>query len=236
MYVRAVPQWADGGLIDQWVSSLIGETRPVSAVNGDVTGFSPEHLLKRARTGDSSALGQLLELYRNYLALLARLQLSRRLQRKVDAADLVQDTFLKAHRHFGQFRGDTEVEFAAWLRQILAGNVANVVRHYYGTQRRDVRLEQELVDDLNRSSQAWSCLIAQQSSPSQRAARREETVRLADALARLPEDYGEVIVLRHLQGLPFADVAQQMNRSIDSVEKLWVRALARLRRLLGGTT
>ena len=56
---------------------------------------------------------------------------------------------------------------------------------------------------------------------------------LADALARLPEDYREVIVLRHLQGLPFAEVAHRMERSVDSVEKLWIRALARLRHLLG---
>ena len=197
---------------------------------------TPEQLLERARAGDGSALGSLLELYRNYLALLARLQLSRRLQSKVDAADLVQETFLKAHRHFEQFRGVTEAELAAWLRQILAASVANTLRHYYGTQRRDVRLEQELAEEFDRSSQAWGfALAAQQSSPSQAAARREEAVLLADALAKLPEDYAEVIVLRHLQGLTFAEVAQRMGRTLDSVDKLWVRALARLRQQLGGS-
>lgn len=194
-----------------------------------------EHLLERARAGDGSALGSLLERYRNYLALLARLQLSRRLQSKVDEADLVQETFLKAHRYFEQFRGTTEAELAAWLRQILAASVANTLRHYYGTQRRDVRLEQELAEEFDRSSQAWGfALAAQQSSPSQAAARREEAVLLADALAKLPPDYAEVIVLRHLQGLTFAEVAQRMERTLDSVDKLWVRALARLRQQLGG--
>ena len=62
----------------------------------------------------------------------------------------------------------------------------------------------------------------------------EEAVRLADALGRLPPDYAEVIVLRNLEGLPFAEVAQRMGRSMDSVEKVWIRALDRLRRLLGG--
>jgi RNA polymerase sigma-70 factor (ECF subfamily) len=199
--------------------------------------LKPEQILRMARSGDGLALGTLLELYRNYLLLLARLQISRRLQSKVDAADLVQDTFLKAHSHFDQFRGNTEIELVAWLREILASNVANLVRHYFGTQGRNIRLEQELVDDLERSSQAWSLgLVAGQSSPSQRAARREEAVLLADALAKLPEDYGEVIVLRHLQALPFAEVAQRMKRSVDSVEKLWIRALTRLRGLLGGPT
>ena len=197
----------------------------------------PDQLLRLARAGDGAALGRLLDQFRNYLTLLARLQISRRLQSKVDAQDLVQETFLKAHRNFEQFRGSTEAELAGWLRQILATSVANVVRHYHGTQGRDIALECELADELNRSSQAWNMgLIAKQSSPSQRAARREEAVRLANALARLPEDYGEVIILRHLQALPFAEVARRMGRSVDSVEKLWVRALARLRRLLGGAS
>jgi RNA polymerase sigma-70 factor (ECF subfamily) len=198
--------------------------------------LTPEQLIPLARQGDGQALGQLLELYRNYLSLLAQLQIHRRLQSKVDAADLVQETFLKVHRRFGQFRGSTEGELLSWLRQILALNVANLVRHYYGTQGRNVRLEVELADELKQSSMAWKLgLVAAGSSPSQRATRREEAVVLADALAKLPSDYGQVIVLRHLHGLSFADVAARMNRSLDSVEKLWVRALARLRRLLEGT-
>jgi RNA polymerase sigma-70 factor (ECF subfamily) len=198
------------------------------------TDCDPEQLLPPARAGDGDALGRLLEMYRNYLTLAARLQISRRLQGKVDAADLVQDTFLKAHRNFAQFRGNSEGELVAWLRQILASNVANLLRHYYGTQGRDVRLECELADELEQSSQLWARdLVAPQSSPSQRAARREEAVLLADAVGQLPEDYAEVIILRNLEGLPFADVAQRMGRSVDSVEKLWIRALPRLRRLLG---
>src|SRR5262245_15510060 len=186
----------------------------------------PEHLLQLARNGDDQAQGRLLDRYRNYLTLLARLQISRRLQSKVDPADLVQDTFLKAHRHFAQFRGSSEGELTAWLRQILALNLANLVRSFYGTQSRDIRLEQALVDDLDQSSRAWDLgLMAPQSSPSQRAARREEAVLLADALGRLPPDYSEVIVLRHLEGLTFPEVARRMGRSLDSVEKLWIRAL-----------
>src|SRR5438477_12624530 len=116
-------------------------------------GPDPEQLLGLARAGSGPALGQLLELYRSYLAILARLQVGRRLQGKLDAADLVQDTFLEAHRHFAQFQGTTEPAFVAWLRQILAGVVANLVRHYLGTRRRDVRLECRLAAELDRSSQ-----------------------------------------------------------------------------------
>src|ERR1700741_3399289 len=93
----------------------------------------PEEFLRLARAGRLEARGPLLELYRSYLTLLARLQISRRLQGKLDPADLVQETFLKAHRYFSQFQGTTEAEWVAWLRQILASTLANQVRHYCGT-------------------------------------------------------------------------------------------------------
>src|SRR6516165_373102 len=112
----------------------------------------PQDLLSLARAGNSTAWGQLLEQYRPYLALLARLQIGRRLQGKVDAADLVQDTFLQAHRNFGLFRGTDAGAFVDWLRQILAANLAMLLRRYLGTQRRDVRLERELAMDLDQSS------------------------------------------------------------------------------------
>jgi RNA polymerase sigma-70 factor (ECF subfamily) len=197
-------------------------------------GSLPEQLLVRAQAGQDAALGQLLELYRNYLTLLARLQIGRRLQGKVDPSDLVQETFLKAHRDFGQFRGSTEGQLVGWLRQILALNVAYQVRHYCGTQRRDLRLERELAAELDQSSQVLDrALVAPGSSPSEQAAHREQAVLLADALERLPEDYRSAIVLRHLEGLSFPEVARRMGRSPASVEKLWIRALGRLRRSLG---
>jgi RNA polymerase sigma-70 factor (ECF subfamily) len=181
------------------------------------------------------ALGRLLELYRPYLTLLARVQIGRRLQGKADAADVVQDTFLEAHRHWALFRGQTEPELAAWLRQILATCLAHLVRRYYGTKARDVRLERDLGEDLDRSSHAFhGQLVADGSTPSQAASRREHAVLLADALDQLSPDYREVIVLRHLEGLTFPEIAERMQRSLDSVEKLWVRALPKLRRALEG--
>jgi RNA polymerase sigma-70 factor (ECF subfamily) len=191
-------------------------------------------LLGQARAGDGPALGRLLELYRNYLAILARLEIGRRLQGKVDDSDLIQETFLHAHRQFAQFRGKSEAELVSWLRQILAGVLANQVRHFYRTRRRDVRLERELAGELDDSSRVMGAgLVARQSSPSQLAARREQVVLLADALQRLPEHYREVIVLSHLEGLKFPEVARRMGRSVNSVKNLWARALSKLRRTLG---
>ncbi|MEX0613690.1 MAG: sigma-70 family RNA polymerase sigma factor [Pirellulales bacterium] len=198
---------------------------------------NPERLLQLGRAGDGEALGRLFQLYRNYLALLARTQIDRRLAGKASASDLVQQTFLEAHRDFPQFRGTTEAELLAWLRQILASNLTDLVRRYQKAGRRNVRLERQLQDELDQSADVLSWQFVDSGiSPSQDAVNREQAVLLADALKELPADYSEVIALRHLEGLSFPDVAQRMGRSVDSVEKLWVRALARLRRSLGDLT
>ncbi len=174
------------------------------------------------RTGDVAAFGSLLEHYRPYLSLLARLEVGRRLQGKADAADVVQDTFVEAARQFTRFRGSGEPELAAWLRRILAGCLAALVRRYYGTKARDVRLERALVDGLDQSSQAIDrALVSRGSSPSQQANRREQAVLLANALERLSPEYREVIVLRNLEGLTFPQIAVRMGRTSVAVERLW---------------
>lgn len=190
-------------------------------------------LLTQARRGLDSARGELLERYRTYLELLARVEVGRKLQTKLDAADVVQETFLEAHRNFALFRGQSEPEFVAWLREILAGRVCNLVRHFLGTQGRDLRREQAWNVDLDQSSRAIDRgFFALQSTPSQHVAQREQGVLLAEALARLPSDYREVVILRHFEELTFPEVAKRMERTVDSVQKLWVRALANLKQAM----
>jgi RNA polymerase sigma-70 factor (ECF subfamily) len=195
----------------------------------------PDGLPDLARSANDPALGRRLEAHRGYLTVLARLQIGRRLQAKVDPADVVQETFLLAVRDFAQFRGTCDQELAAWLRQILASRLANLVRRFCGTQGRDVRLERALEVELDQSSQVLDRgLVAPLSSPSQQAARHEQAAQLAEALERLPEDYREVLVLHHLEECSFPEVARRMGRSVEAVKKLWARALARLRRSAGG--
>src|SRR5439155_21357049 len=109
-------------------------------------------LLSEAKGGVDGALGRLLEQYSQYLTLLVRMQIGKRLQGKVDAADLVQEVFLNVHRQFPQFRGTSEAEFVAWLRRIMAGQFALALRHYMGTKGRDVNLERDLVAELDQTS------------------------------------------------------------------------------------
>src|SRR5262249_13986615 len=156
----------------------------------------------------------------------ARVQIGRRLRGKAGGSDVVQDAFLGAHRDFGQFRGETEREFLAWLRQVLASALANFIRHYQGTKRRDVRMERQLAAELEQSSMALDrALVAANSGPARQAEKREQAALLAEALHRLSEDDRELLVLRHLEGLSFAEVARRMGRTVDSVKKRWPRAL-----------
>lgn len=193
-------------------------------------------LIDLARRGDEAAAGRLLGAYGEYLKLLARVQIGKRLQGKLDASDLVQETFMDAHRQMPQFKGTTEAELLAWLRRILGGHVAMTVRRYFGVKGRDINLERGIVAQIDQSSQAMDGgLIGSNTTPSQHVARREQSVLLADALARLSEDHREAIVLRHLEGLSLAQAADRMGRSQDSVQKLYVRGLMNLRRLMGAS-
>ena len=197
----------------------------------------PDELLTLAQGGDPAALGRLLDGYRQYLTLLARLQLDRAVWAKAGPSDVVQETFLEAHRDFPGFGGATPGELAAWLRTVLARNLANLVRRYKGTRRRDVRLEQDLGVGPGRSADPLAATLpARGDTPSGAAARAEAGAALADALGRLPPDYREVLVLRNLEELSFPEVAVRMGRSVDGVKKLWARGLARLRALMREVT
>jgi RNA polymerase sigma-70 factor, ECF subfamily len=193
---------------------------------------TPEILLARVRTGDAAALGQLLELYRNYLRVVARAMIGQALRVRLDASDLVQETFLKAHREFGQFLGATEPELVSWLRQILIRALANQARHH---RRKgcDYQRDEPLEVLLERSSsELQRALAAPLSSLSSRNTRREQSVMLADALEKLPADYREVFLMRNLEHIPFEEIAVRMGRSPGAARMLWTRTIKKLSQLL----
>jgi RNA polymerase sigma-70 factor, ECF subfamily len=198
-------------------------------------GTDPDGLLSQAKSGSGPALSRLLERHRGALEVQARLQVGRRLRAKLDFEDLMQELSLEAHRDIAQFRGRSEGEFVCWLRKVFATILSNQVRRYLGTRRRDLRRERRIATGRDDTSRAVidRRLVAPQSSPSQQASRRERAELLAEALQTLPPAYREVIVLRNLEGLSFADVADRMGRTEDSVKNIWLRALSRLRRMLG---
>lgn len=173
-----------------------------------------------------------LETYRDYLRVLARLQLDSRLRGKLDPSDVVQQTMLEAHRDWDQFRGKTHGEKAAWLRKILVRNLADEYRRY-GRAKRAAGLEKSLEQSVNASSarlEAW--LASPQESPSGQVARQDRMLRLAAMLARLPDDQRLAIELHHLKGLSWADVSRELGRSEPAVAGLLRRGLKRLRKLM----
>jgi RNA polymerase sigma-70 factor (ECF subfamily) len=176
--------------------------------------------------------GQLLEPFRAYLRLLARLHLAPQLRGKLDPSDVVQQTLLQAYQALDQFRGQSEAERAAWLRQILANNLARALRDF-GRGRRDIAREQSLqaaLDDSSARLEAW--LAADQSSPSRRVEQGEQALRLAEALGQLPEAQREALILQHWQGLSLAEIGGQLGRGPEAVAGLIKRGLKLLRELM----
>jgi RNA polymerase sigma-70 factor (ECF subfamily) len=168
-----------------------------------------------------------LESFREYLRLLARMNMDPRLQARIDPSDLVQQTLLKAHEKQDQFRGKTDAERAAWLRAILANQMADALRRF---RRQQGSREQSIEEALDASSarlDAW--LAAERSSPSERIVDQERLLEMAEAMARLPEDQRTALELRHLQGLSVPAAAQRMGKSPGAVASLLYRGMKSLR-------
>lgn len=194
----------------------------------------PEVLLEQARAGDAAARERLLESYRNYLRILARTQIDQALSVRVDPSDLAQDALWEAHRDFDRFSGSTERDLLAWLRRLLVHNVLDAAKQHRA-RRRSIGRQQSLEVLLQQSCEETQAALARNvSSPSSQASHREQAVLLADGLARLPDDYRDVLILRNLEHLPFEKVGRKMGRSAGAARMLWMRALEKIHQLMEG--
>jgi RNA polymerase sigma-70 factor (ECF subfamily) len=173
--------------------------------------------------------------YRGYLRALAQIELGRRLRSKVDPSDIVQQSLLEAHQDLAALKGRTEAELVAWLRTILTRNLLNTARDF-GAQKRDVRRERSLAQQVEDSSVRLDRFLAsKESTPSKKFVRGEDAERLAIALAALPDDQRTAVILKHFHEWPLADIAKQMDRSTLAVAGLLKRGLKKLRQAMDGT-
>jgi RNA polymerase sigma-70 factor (ECF subfamily) len=188
-------------------------------------------LLAEARHGSPNALGEALEACRAYLLTVASQELDPALRAKAGASDLVQQTFLEAQRDFVRFDGDSEEELLSWLRRVLLNNVSNFARAYRATGKRDVGREIEL--EAGRSSADWRGILAgDTTTPSGQVMQDEQVQALERAIARLPDDYRQIIEYRYRQERSFDEIAKLMNCSANAACKLWSRAVERLQKEL----
>ena len=193
---------------------------------------TPEILLARVRDGDQAALGQLLDLYRNYLRVVARAMIGQALRVRLDASDLVQETFLKAHQEFGQFLGGTEPELTAWLRQILVRTLANQARHHR-RKGRDYQRDEPLEVLLERSSSAAQrALAAPLSSPSCRSLVANNPSCLPTPSRNCRPTIARSSSCVIWSTFPSSEIAVRMGRSAGAARMLWTRTIKKLSQLL----
>jgi len=185
--------------------------------------------LAAARAGSKEALGEALEACRGYLLLVADQELDPDLRAKGSASDLVQETFLEAHRRFGQFDGDSTHELRAWLRSLLLHKAAKLGRRYHCTQKRRLSRERPL-GEYQPTAVRPSHVADLGPTPSVQAMFDEQQRRLLEAIDRLPDDYRRVMAMRYNEALAFDEIGRQLERSADAARMLWARAVDRLKR------
>lgn len=186
-------------------------------------------LLTLARQGDSESTGRLLLWYGNYLSILASTQLDRRLRRRINPSDVVQEAMLAAHRDFADFRGHSEGELLCWLRTIVIHTLHQAYSAHLNVAKRDIRREVSIDEMSNRMEESATNLAAaipsDIESPSSPMQNRERGVEFANRLSDLRPQYRQVIIYRLVEDLSFDQIAARMNRSEGAVRMLWLRAL-----------
>lgn len=175
-----------------------------------------------------------LKVYRNYLLMLARTSLPRELQGRLDASDVVQETLLEAHRQWENCRATNYERIAAWLRQILAGRIADAWRAQH-CEKRDLGRERQIAKRVDESQlQLAELCPVLDSTPSMKVVRTERLLMLADAMASLPENQRLALQMRYCDGHSIADISEKTGKSVTAIAGLIKRAMASLRERFDG--
>lgn len=197
-----------------------------------------QELLRQAEHGDGEAVGRLLERHRESLRRAIHLRLDRAIQRRVDASDIVQEVLLEASRRLPEYMKNPAMPFHLWLRQIARDRLIDAHRRHQVAERRAIDREQpiQLAAFLDRSSiELAADLRDRELTPAAAAIRQELERRFHDVLAQLDDEDRDILIMRYFEQLSNQEVARALGVSEAAAGMRHLRALRRLRALLGET-
>lgn len=193
-----------------------------------------EELLREAIRGNADAVEVLLARYRERLQRMVAVRMDRRLRRRVDPSDIVQETLMTAVAKLPEFVRDRPLPFVAWLRCLALERVAQIHRYHIRTSKRAVG--REAVGDMALPADSAVHLIDlvadRGSSPSRAAIREEQRQRMRSKLQQLPTYDLDVLVMRYLEHLPLAEIAETLGVGLSAIKMRHFRAVQRLRALI----
>jgi RNA polymerase sigma-70 factor (ECF subfamily) len=195
-----------------------------------------QELLNSARDGDSEAIDHLFTHHRESLRRMIDLRMDRRITRRVDASDIVQEVLIEASRRLTDFLANPSMPFHLWLRALARDHMISAHRKHRVAQKRSVDKERSIDAPAygdHSSIQLAAQLVAGDLTPASAAIRNELARRFQDALTELEGDDAEIILMRHFEQLSNQDVAKALGFSEPAAGMRYLRALRKLRALLG---
>jgi RNA polymerase sigma-70 factor (ECF subfamily) len=199
-------------------------------------GEQTQDLLKEVGQGDQSAVNRLLDRHREAVRRMVQMRLDHAVARRVDASDVVQDVMLEASQRLTDYIRNPSMPFHLWLRQLAKDRMIDMHRRHRGAQRRSVDREQNMSSfnsDDQSAADLTSLLRDAELTPAASALRKEMEERFVLALDKLEESEREIIIMRHFEHLGNGEVAEALGLSAPAAGMRYLRAIRRLRELLG---
>lgn len=200
-------------------------------------GEQTQDLLQSVAGGDASAVNRLMDRHRDAVRRMIQMRLDHAVARRVDASDVVQDVMLEASQRLQDYLKNPGMPFHLWLRQLAKDRIIDMHRRHRGAQRRSVDREQNM-SGLGKDEQSAADLVAllrdAELTPAAAALRKEMEERFMVALDQLEENDREIIVMRHFEHLGNSDVAEALGLSPPAAGMRYLRAIRRLKEILGG--
>ncbi|RLS37033.1 MAG: sigma-70 family RNA polymerase sigma factor [Planctomycetota bacterium] len=200
-------------------------------------GEQTQELLKNVADGDKSAMNRLMDRHRDAVRRMIQMRLDHAVARRVDASDVVQDVLMEASQRLNDYMQNPSMPFHLWLRQLAKDRIIDMHRRHRAAKRRSVDREQNL-SGLGSDDQSAADLAAllkdAELTPAAAALRKEMEERFLVALDQLEENDREIVIMRHFEHLGNSEVAEALKLSAPAAGMRYLRAIRRLRELLGG--